>query len=529
MGSGVGSVDRGELIRRARTLLEEHATVRATARLGLDDLGVHGAGEDGGGLRRGLVIPTAGAQRQQLLHGLLQLALAVDQELAGGHDDIAFVQATEHLREVVIRHEPRGDLTSREAPLAHRHEHQLSLTGVDHGLGRHGERVLLTAILDPDRREHARLESHTGVVELEPHPQGAALGVQGGVDVRHLAFDDGALLEAQLHLGWLAQGDPWGVELVDLGLHPDAGQIADAVQVLARLDPGTLHHVLVQHEARRGGPDGDGAGGLTGAGHGVDVPGADVPQLELAASRARQGAVGALAAQREQVLFLGRDQLGGVDLEQALAGSHLVAGLVHEDALHPAVEAQVDDADLVLGHLDLTDGPQVAEDGLGAHHLRAHAHVLDHDRIDGDQPPAAHAHLVLVDRDQVHAHGRLARLVRDVGGIHGGDPVGDDALPVGRRAASTATLSLHGGEVHSTEGAAPGVVLHHLGVHATGPELIGLLGNGGGVLLLRPAAHRGGQEQAAESEEGQGRKRHGQSPAGSSASPVMARTAASWR
>jgi hypothetical protein len=119
-------------------------------------------------------------------------------------------------------------------------------------------------------------------------------------------------------------------------------EVADAVEVLARLDPRSLHDVLVQGEARARRADGKSTANLSGPGDRGDVPFGEAPEVELPPGGSGQTASCSLGSQRQQVLLLGRDELRRVDLEEGLPLLDRVAGLVDVDPFHPAGEAKVD-------------------------------------------------------------------------------------------------------------------------------------------------------------------------------------------
>ncbi len=394
----------------------------------------------------------------------------------------------EHLGDVAIADEPGRDLARREAPVAQRYEDELAGARAQDRLGRQHERALLASELDVDRGEHAGLEAQVGVRELEAHGQRARFLVEGRIDVGDAALDEIAPLIRELHLRGLSHLDPRRVVLVDLGLHPHLREIADGVEVLAGRDAGAFDDVLVEHEARTRRADGERPVHPPGAHHRVDVPRIQPEQIELASRGAREPALRSLRLERQQVLLLGGHEIGRVDLEERRAPLDRRPGLVGDDLLDPAGEPQVHDRDAVLADDDLADRAHVPEDGLPLHAPDAHAHVLDHDRVDRDRPVAQRARAVGVDGDQFHA--------------------ADRARP--RRA------------------------LHHLRMHAAGPEL-GLVGALGlcriGTLDIGAAGDRAeGEGDEREGEERAayvGVARHDGSPR--SRRPVAARAAARCR
>ena len=306
-------------------------------------------------------------------------------------------------------------------------------------------------------------------------------------------------------------------------------EVADAVEVLARLDPRSLHDVLVQGEARARRADGKGTANLSGAGDRGDVPLREAPEVELPPGGSGQSARGSLGPHRQQVLLLGRDDLWRVDLEQGLALLDRVAGLVDVNPLHPAGEAKVDGRDLILADLDLADGPHVAEDGLASNGLDSRAHVLDHHRIDGNGTRRRLARrLVLVDGNQIHPHRGLPGLFRDVGRVHRRDPVLDLPLPgIGLRGRSRrrGAWRANRSQLHSADRTGSGPLLDQVRVHPAAVELR-ILGRARHLRRRRRSLLTAGQEECAGCHEDEDESHHRRPPRGTV--PMVASAAAAW-
>jgi hypothetical protein len=310
---------------------------------------------------------------------------------------------------------------------------------VNDGLLGHDQHVLRRRHVERDVDVHVRAERVPGIRQLDRDLHGPGLLAEERIDVAHAADDPAARLGGHLHDGSLTDLEPGHLVLVDLRLGPDLREVDDLVEVHARLDGHAferLTHLLDdQAVGRRDGGEraADGARALQFVNLGV----ADVPVGEPLAAGLdeRAGAPGRLrivcsghalrVIDGLQVLVLRRDELGTVDLEQLLSLPHRLADVVDVHALDPPVELGVDPHGLPVVVCEGADRADGEGNVRAPHRLRLHADVLHESRIDADHAGRRSLLLVLVHRHEIHAHGRLAGCVPDVGRIHRRPPVLD--------------------------------------------------------------------------------------------------------
>ena len=386
---------------------------------------------------------------EHLLDGLLQTALAVDQELPGGHDPLAFLEAFDDLHPPVAGIDAEPDVARLEAPLARRDDRERALARAQDRFLGDGQDVLLGRRVDADVREHVRLQDDAGVGKLEPDPRGAGLGVEEGVDVGDLSLEVLAGQVAELRHAALADRDPGKLVLVHVRVDPDLREVCDGVEPHVRVDFHPLARHQVHHYARARRVERQVLSDLPRLEQATDVALGDVPQLEAALAgleqrlaalddvleRAARG--GVAVADGLEELLLSRDQLGRVDLEHRLATLDHLAFVLDVELLDPALDLRVDVVDAAFVVVDPPDGAHLAREIPALDGGHPDAHALDQLRVDPDAP--AHGRLLArTDRHQIHAHGALPGLVPDVGRVHGRLPVerlgtsGAGARPRGR-------------------------------------------------------------------------------------------------
>ena len=235
------------------------------------------------------------------------------------------------------------------------------------------------------------------------------------------------------------------VLLVELDFHPERRVVRDLEHGHAGAELHAVQGVahLRHHEAGGGGQEGQGSGSLAGGGQRGDLRFGDVPVTQPLAGGLEQRLGPAHRVRVRpafpqplevihggEVLLLGGDEFRAVDFEQHVALLHGLADVVDRRSLDPAFELGVDRNDLLVVVGEDADGanrpPQVAPFDCGG----AHREVLQ--ELLADAHGAAGWALfgaAGVNRDEIHPHGRLARLVGTVVGIHGRSPIEDPALP----------------------------------------------------------------------------------------------------
>ena len=133
----------------------------------------------------------------------------------------------------------------------------------------------------------------------------------------------------------------------------------------------------------------------------------------------------------DDVLLLCRRELRAVDLEERLTPAHRLPGLIHEQALDPALEARRHNGEPPLVDGDGAYCPDGARHRALGRDLGPDAEHLHALRADGDRARGL-VRLVLVDGEVVHAHRILLGHRRGVGHAHRVAVVEDSAAPTGR-------------------------------------------------------------------------------------------------
>ena len=181
-------------------------------------------------------------------------AFRVDQERAFDDDALPHHEALEDLHPVADA--PPGLHAARlEVAVAAVHEHHLAQARVDDRVGRHRDGRRKRGV-EVHVHEHAGLERVVGVVEFEADLEGPRRFVEQRlrradlrvVGARPLGHDD-ARRGARL--------DVVGLPPEDVGLHPDAGEVGNPVELRALLEPLPGRDVAGEDEARRGREDPD--------------------------------------------------------------------------------------------------------------------------------------------------------------------------------------------------------------------------------------------------------------------------------
>ena len=283
----------------------------------------------------------------------LEAALRVQDEIGGGDDALAFVQAARD-------HPARGnlgahlDLARLEVAVALVDESVLARPGVEHRvLGDDEALSEVTREGHVDERLGSQLALRVG--ELHAHLDRPRLGVHERRDEGHPTSQELLLgLVRERDLGRLPYAHEGSLVLVDGGLDPHPREVDDGVEVHVRGDrlAVVVGHAL-GHDAVHVREDGDRARDLPVAFEGLDLGCRQVPELQTSSSgfEERLGALRdarewaarqlALGPKREQVFLLARHQLGAVDREERLAPLDGGAHEVDEHVLDPPAHLRV--------------------------------------------------------------------------------------------------------------------------------------------------------------------------------------------
>ncbi|VTR69342.1 hypothetical protein DESC_740081 [Desulfosarcina cetonica] len=219
--------------------------------------------------------------------------------------------------------------------------------------------------------------------------------------------------------------------------------------VFAGLDIMPFEGDFDSHHARCRREDGDGLPDGALALQILDLRVGEVPVGQAGAGGLQQllaAGGGVELPQGDEVLLLGREQVGAVNVEQWLALLHGLAHIIHMQGLDPAVELGVDRVDTGLVEGDRAEGTDRLGKGPALHAAQANPHVLAGHRVDADGRTGSLLTIIVfrVHWHQVHAHGRFAWRVANVGGIHGRHPVFDGLAGLGVHPAGLEHIRRHG-------------------------------------------------------------------------------------
>jgi hypothetical protein len=223
------------------------------------------------------------------------------------------------------------------------------------------------------------------------------------------------------HLRGFAELDPGQILFVDIGDHPDGGQVGDAVDDRSGHETHPFDGLLFEHHA--GGRRGKGDQRVLRTGRAGNLPVAQpfasgFRQTAGALAGRRIGIAGALLERLGNAQFLlGGDQLRAIDGEQRLPLADRITGSAHLQPLDPAFEAWRDVVNPALVDLHPADRAQRRIQGAFFGTRGLDAECLDTRRADLDDA-AAVGFVVFVDRDVVHAHRILLRFGRGIGQPH---------------------------------------------------------------------------------------------------------------
>ncbi len=205
--------------------------------------------------------------------------------------------------------------------------------------------------------EHLGLQLPLRVVELDAHLHGPRLLVDGGVDVRDGAVPDAPGPVRKRHGRLLPEGEARQLVLVDVREHPDVREVEDVEERVGRRHLHAVVRRAGRHVPRDRRVDRQGADRLAVLLDPLDVGGRDLPEEQALARRGEQvpaalrGGRDARRAERlrrlerEEVLLLGRVELGAVEEREDLTLLDVLAGEVGGHVLDVGVVPRVDVVD----------------------------------------------------------------------------------------------------------------------------------------------------------------------------------------
>ena len=335
-------------------------------------------------------------------------------------------------------------------PVAGGRHHQGAPAGADDRLLRHRQHVFPNFGLYGHIGEHVGLQDQLRIVQFHPHSGRAGRWVHGRIDEGQGSLKGASGQIAQFDGRPLPFPNPGKLVFVNIDVNPDPGQIGDGVEIVVRADLHPLPHHQLGDDALGRRMQAERLVDLPGCEQAVDLGRRDIPKLQPAAGCLEQifaplGQIRVAAfpggipiAGRQQQFLLGGNQLRGVDFQQGLAALHQFALVLHEQALHPALNLGVDMLHQALVVAHPAHRPHLAGQIAPRRRGDAHAHALHQGGVDADAA-ARHCPFAGANRHQIHAHGALARRIADVAGVHGRLPVqgrrpaGADAIPAGLR------------------------------------------------------------------------------------------------
>src|SRR5574337_678409 len=283
----------------------------------------------------------------------LELALGVDQEIRGGHHSLAGRKTGQNL-DIALHARAHLHVPRLEGPLPLVDENELFRPAVQERLVRHDE-TFAKGDLQFYIGVHLRLQLPVfRVGKLEANLHGPGFLLQDRVNVTHLATEDLSGVGGQCHARRLAKLDHWNLVFVDLSLDPDSGKIGHLVQVL------TGHHLLAANSHLF---DHDPIDGRVNR-HTLawrpcslkigDLLVADIPVLKAPlrgihqclrpGDDIRKAALGQRLprSQSLQLPLLGRDQIRTVNGEERLPLLNGLPRKVHQQALDPPLDLDID-------------------------------------------------------------------------------------------------------------------------------------------------------------------------------------------
>src|ERR1017187_4539368 len=307
----------------------------------------------------------------------LQLALGIDQEAAGRDHPLARFEPRENL-DAIAAARAGMHLARLEESVASIDVNHLPLAGVQHRFGGDGQpRRLLHGELD--LCVHVGLERQAGVAHVQAHLVSGRRGIHLRLDV----FDPpGEGLPGQgleKHLGPLAEAYIRHLVLEHIRRDRYLAGVDDGVEVDVGRNAGPGSSLEVRDVSRHGRKERDGSERLAGAHDLVDLRWRHSPQLQTAPAGLKKR-LALVEGSRQGGVFHPTRRLG-YQQQLSFSGQHfwtverhqrgilldLLAYIIHEDLLHPAVHLAADAANAGFVDHHPADG---AESPRPAAHLR---------------------------------------------------------------------------------------------------------------------------------------------------------------
>ncbi len=271
--------------------------------------------------------------------------------------------------------------------------------------------------------EHAGLQTPVPVGKLDPHLQGAAVGLGCGQDRRHPAGEHIAGEGREFGSGGRSHPDLAGKRFGHGGGQPHGREAGDLRQGLAHCHRHPRAHIQGLDGAadRRG--DSDDAVSAPGLGHLVDQAVGHPQQPQSLAGRPFKRGIAARAD--GQVFGLCAPPAWDQQVGDGGAGGHDVARRSGVDPLDKACRARLDDGDVALVEVEHAGDVEALGELPALHARQPHAEALSRRRVDLHARAAGRAFIGVLGRElHIHEWG-LARSVEVLLGPHGVVPVED--------------------------------------------------------------------------------------------------------
>ena len=193
----------------------------------------------GRGLRRvGGMLTRRGLRAQHFLNRFAKLAFGVEEELGGGDDAFARLEATEDLVIALGTTRTESDFTWLEFSAFQSDEDGVLFAAAQNGHIGHKHGLGHEKGMDFHGGEHAGLEKEARIGKFHAHARGARFLFHGRIDVSDLSAKAAVRHVGELDDGLLADLEERQVLLVNFGQHPDFADVANAIEGL----PG-FHHL----------------------------------------------------------------------------------------------------------------------------------------------------------------------------------------------------------------------------------------------------------------------------------------------
>ena len=215
-----------------------------------------------------------------------------------------------------------------------------------------------------------------------------------------------------------------------LANHPDSVQRSNCHHLSVWPDEHTFSHVQIGYVTGGRGIDAHTLSSFTAGLELINLLAGDAKGQQIIAGCLFHATI--VHAPCQQVFLLGVHQVGGIEFEEPLPLIHRVADSFDGQIFDPAGDTAVEMHQFVLG----VGHPAYGFDGQLHLALSGftgpHAEAGDNAWADADAAIVAAVLILLIDRHQVHAHGRFAGLVAPIIGVHGSYPIQWFCFAVGR-------------------------------------------------------------------------------------------------